>query len=151
MMAWADELAYIAASLSYPGCDFVTKVFETFDFIKGPVHGAIVRIDAQVVSRGNSSVRVQVSGSWAVNGQPIFSTHAVMVNAKDGRAIPIPAASLTADEPSPAEPQPKGILTRRRGGAEEDAEEENSSRKNKKSERCSADEPSAAEPQPKGF
>ena len=91
MMAWADELAYIAASLSYPGCDFVTKVFETFDFIKGPVHGAIVRIDAQVVSRGNTSVRVQVSGKWAVDGQPIFSTHAVMVNARDGRAVPIPS------------------------------------------------------------
>src|SRR5271165_5813171 len=27
MMAWADELAYIAASLSYPDCTFVTKVF----------------------------------------------------------------------------------------------------------------------------
>jgi acyl-CoA hydrolase len=91
MMAWADELAYIAASLSYPGCSFVTKVFETFDFIKGPAHGVIVRIDAKVVSKGNSSVRVQVSGTWAVNGQPIFSTHAIMVNATGGRAVPIPA------------------------------------------------------------
>jgi acyl-CoA hydrolase len=91
MMAWADELAYIAASLSYPGCDFVTKVFEQFDFIKGPGHGAIVRIDAQVVSKGNSSVRVQVSGEWAVNGQPIFSTHAIMVNVREGRAVPIPS------------------------------------------------------------
>jgi acyl-CoA hydrolase len=92
MMAWADELAFIAASLSYPGCDFVTKVFETFDFIKGPAQGAIVRIDAQVISRGSSSVRVQVSGEWAVSGQPIFSTHAVMVNVKGGHAVPIPHA-----------------------------------------------------------
>jgi acyl-CoA hydrolase len=90
MMAWADELAYIAASLSYPGCDFVTKVFETFDFIKGPAPGAIVRIDAEIISRGTSSVRVRVSGFWAITGQPIFSTHAIMVNAKDGRSVPIP-------------------------------------------------------------
>jgi acyl-CoA hydrolase len=91
MMAWADELAYIAASLSYPGCDFVTKIFEKFDFIKGPAQGAIVRIDAQVVSKGTSSVRVQVSGVWAVSGQPIFSTYAIMVNARDGVSVPIPA------------------------------------------------------------
>ena len=90
MMAWADELAYVAASLSYPECDFVTKVFETFDFIGGAERGAIVRIDAKVVSKGRSSVRVQVSGTWAVNGLPIFSTHAVMVNAKDGKSVPIP-------------------------------------------------------------
>jgi len=89
-MAWADELAYVAASLSYPECDFVTKVFETFDFIGGAERGAIVRIDAKVVSKGRSSVRVQVSGTWAVNGLPIFSTHAVMVNAKDGKSVPIP-------------------------------------------------------------
>jgi len=91
MMAWADELAYVAASLSYPGCAFVTKVFETFDFIRGAGHGAIVRIDARVVSKGRSSVRVQVSGTWAVNGEAIFSTHAVMVNARDGRPVPIPS------------------------------------------------------------
>jgi acyl-CoA hydrolase len=92
MMAWADELAYIAASLSYPGCDFVTKVFEQFDFIKGAAQGAIVRIDAHVVSRGRSSVRVQVSGAWAMSGQPIFSTYAIMVNARDGQSVPIPSA-----------------------------------------------------------
>jgi acyl-CoA hydrolase len=92
MMSWADELAFIAASLTYPGCDFVTKVFEQFDFIKGAGQGAIVRIDAQVISTGRSSVRVRVSGFWAVTGQPIFSTHAVMVNAKDGRSVPIPGS-----------------------------------------------------------
>jgi acyl-CoA hydrolase len=90
MMAWADELAYVAASLSHPGCNFVTKVFETFDFISGPAQGAIVRIDAQIVSKGRSSLRVHVSGAWAVSGQPIFSTHAVMVNALDGKSVPIP-------------------------------------------------------------
>jgi len=91
MMAWADELAYIAASLTYPDCDFVTKVFETFDFLAGPARGAIIRIDAKVVSKGRTSVRVRVSGYWAASGQPIFTTHAVMVNAKEGQAVEIPA------------------------------------------------------------
>ncbi len=96
MMGWADELAYIAATLSYPGCNFVTKVFEQFDFIGGPAQGEIVRINAQVVSKGRSSVRVQVSGTWAVSGQPIFSTYAVMVNAHNGRSVPIPTTDASA-------------------------------------------------------
>lgn len=90
MMAWADELAYIAASLSHPGCDFVTKVFEKFDFIRGAAPGAIVRIDAKVISKGRTSVRVQVSGTWAIGGEPIFSTEAIMVNARNGSSVPIP-------------------------------------------------------------
>jgi acyl-CoA hydrolase len=90
MMAWADELAYIAATLSFPGCTFVTKVFEKFDFIRGPGEGAIVRIDAKVVTSGNSSVRVEVSGFWAVDGERIFTTQAVMVNAHGGHSVPIP-------------------------------------------------------------
>lgn len=92
MMAWADELAYIAASLSYPGCTFVTKVFEKFDFIYGPGEGAIVRIDAKVLAKGTSSVRVHVRGLRAVDGTPIFSTEAVMVNAHGGRSAPIPGS-----------------------------------------------------------
>jgi len=110
MMAWADELAYVAATLSHPGCDFVTKVFETFDFIGGPGQGAIVRIDAQVISKGRSSVRVQVSGIWAITGQPIFSTHAVMVNARNGRSVPIPLIPpVPTGPPSP----PLGISQNR--------------------------------------
>ncbi|RYD82356.1 MAG: hypothetical protein EOP84_09515, partial [Verrucomicrobiaceae bacterium] len=30
MMAFADEMAFIAATLTYPGCTFVTKVFKEF-------------------------------------------------------------------------------------------------------------------------
>ena len=92
MMEWADELAYVAASLTYPGCTFVTKVFQEFDFIHGATEGDIVRIDARVISAGRSSVRVQVSGQWAVTGEPIFSTQAVMVNAHEGHSVPLPTA-----------------------------------------------------------
>lgn len=99
MMAWADELAYIAASLSYPGCEFVTKIFEQFDFISGPGQGAIVRIDAQVLSKGRSSVRVHVSGAWG--GQPIFSTHTVMVNVRHGRPVPIPMENSKSEIRNP--------------------------------------------------
>jgi acyl-CoA hydrolase len=89
MMAWADELAYIAASLSFPGCDFVTKVFEKFDFISGAGQGAIVLLEARIIARGKSSVRVKVSGAWATTAEPIFSTEAVMVNVVEGKAAVI--------------------------------------------------------------
>jgi acyl-CoA hydrolase len=35
MMAMADEMAFIAATLSYPSCTFVTKVFKEFNFVTG--------------------------------------------------------------------------------------------------------------------
>jgi len=90
MMAWADELAYVAASLTYPGCTFVTKIFREFDFNSGAREGEIIRIDARVAGKGRSSVRVEVEGVNSVTGELIFSTCAVMVNAKNGKSLSIP-------------------------------------------------------------
>jgi len=61
MMAHADEMAFIAATLTFPGCTFVTKVFHEFDFISGPLEGEIVKIEAAVLEKGRSSVRVSVT------------------------------------------------------------------------------------------
>lgn len=91
MMAWADEMAFVAASLTYPGCTFVTKVVREFNFVSGPVEGDIVKITAEVLSRGRSSVAVSVRAANARNEDEIFHTEAVLVNAKGGRSLPIPS------------------------------------------------------------
>jgi len=96
MMALADEMAFIAATLSYPCCTFVTKVFHEFDFISGPVEGEIVIIEAEILGKGRSSIHVSVRASNAVTKRDIFKTEAVLVNAKDGKSVPIP------DQPKPA-------------------------------------------------
>src|SRR5262245_27011452 len=91
LMQWADDLAYIAASLAYPGALFVTKLFGQFDF-KAPARaGDILRLLAEIESTGTTSCRINV---WAVNartGIEVFRTFAVMVNVKDGNKAPLPA------------------------------------------------------------
>jgi acyl-CoA hydrolase len=96
MMAWADEMAYIAATLTYPHCTFVTKVFSEFNFIHGATDGAIIEIDAELLKTGVTSVTVCVNASNAITGQEIFKTCAVMVNAREGKSFPI--------NPSPIDP-----------------------------------------------
>lgn len=91
LMQWADDLAYIAASLAFPGALFVTKLFGQFDF-KAPARaGDILRLLAEIESTGTTSCRINV---WAVNARTnieVFRTFAVMVNVKDGKKTPLPA------------------------------------------------------------
>lgn len=89
MMKWADEMAYSAASLEFPGGNFVTKLFGQFDFTS-PVHqGDIIKVYSEVESVGNTSCKIKI---WAVNARAhhqVFSTFAVMVNIQDGHKAPI--------------------------------------------------------------
>ena len=89
MMQWADDLAYVAASLAYPEANFVTKLFGQFDFKSPVVAGDIIKVFSQVESVGTTSCKVQV---WAVNARiatEVFRTFAVMVNVHDGRKVPL--------------------------------------------------------------
>jgi len=99
MMAWADEMAFVAASLTYPGCTFVTKVVREFNFVSGPIEGDIVKITAQVLGRGRSSVSVAVRASNARTEEEIFHTEAVLVNARDGKSRPIPEDAARSEPP----------------------------------------------------
>lgn len=95
MMAWADEMAFVAASLTYPGCTFVTKVVREFNFVSGPLEGDIVKITAEVLKKGRSSVLVSVRAANARNEAEIFHTEAVLVNARAGKSEPIPDESCS--------------------------------------------------------
>lgn len=91
MMQWADDLAYSAASLTFPKAAFVTRRFDAFDFT-APVHnGDIVKIHSRVEHVGTSSCRVAV---WCRNARiqvTVFSTVAVMVHlSPEGTKAPIP-------------------------------------------------------------
>ncbi|MEY2407867.1 MAG: hypothetical protein QOF48_537 [Verrucomicrobiota bacterium] len=92
LMQWADDMAYIAASLAFPSATFVTKLFGPFDFKAPGRAGDIVRIVSQVGSTGVTSCRVAV---WALNARTqieVFRTFAVMVNLQDGRKAPLNAS-----------------------------------------------------------
>lgn len=85
-------MAFIAATPSFRGCTFMTKVFCEFDFIRSVKEGDIVQITVEVRSRGRSSVRVAMQAKHAVSGEQILQTKAVLVHAQQGRSIPIPDA-----------------------------------------------------------
>ncbi len=89
MMQWADDMAYNAASLAFPGAIFVTKLFGQFDFKSPVVAGDIIKIYSEVESAGTTSCKILV---WAVNARSaaeVFRTFAVMVNVKDGKKTPL--------------------------------------------------------------
>ena len=93
MMQWADDMAYSAASLSFPAANFVTKLFGQFDFTSPVRGGDIIKIFGQVESVGTTSCKIRV---WAINARTsmdVFSTFAVMVNVQDGRAVPVARAN----------------------------------------------------------
>lgn len=91
MMDWADDMAFNAATLTFPNTKFVTRRFDAFDFAN-PVHsGDIIKVYARVEGVGTSSCRVAVWCLHAVTGATVFRTTAVMVNVgPDGQKATIP-------------------------------------------------------------
>ena len=89
MMEWADDMAFNAASLTFPGAAFVTRRFDAFDFVSSVRSGDIIKIYAKVESVGNTSCAVAV---WCLNARTeaqVFRTQAVMVNI-DGAGVKAP-------------------------------------------------------------
>jgi len=100
MMKWADDMAFNAASITFPGASFVTKLFGQIDFIKPVQAGDIIKVCGQVTERGNTSCKVAVWSYNALTGEKVFETFAVMVNAKNGQKMPIPESHSKAVAPS---------------------------------------------------
>jgi acyl-CoA hydrolase len=56
-----DEVAWIAASLDYPGCKFVTVAMDKVEFRKSVRQGSILRFDADRTREGTTSVHYIVN------------------------------------------------------------------------------------------
>jgi acyl-CoA hydrolase len=84
MLKWVDEYSWIAASLDYPGCKFVTIGMDTVEFRKGVSKGAILRFELENACEGNTSVgyAVRVFAESIENGEEelVFSTNVTFVN-----------------------------------------------------------------------
>jgi len=90
MMKWADELAFDAAMLAFPGASFVTKLFEPFNFTRPCANGDIIKVRARIARVGHTSCVVEVRAVNARTGAEVFHTRAVMVNLLDGVKTPLP-------------------------------------------------------------
>ena len=82
MLSWVDEACWIAASLDYPDCQFVTVGMDKVEFRHGVDEGEILEIDCREEKKGRTSVTyvVKVSCGLEHDKEVIFSTRISFVN-----------------------------------------------------------------------
>ena len=61
LLAWVDEMAWLAASADYPGCRFVTRALATVEFCKPVTAGTTLRFICTEKKKGQTSVSYEVS------------------------------------------------------------------------------------------
>lgn len=94
MLAWVDEASWIAASLEYPSCHFVTVGMDRVVFCHGVAKGVILEIECNQIKRGATSVSYQVSVRRGRHQTDtvIFSTCVTFVNVDEqGDKLEIPS------------------------------------------------------------
>jgi len=84
LLAWIDEASWIAASLDFPDCRFVTKAMDTVSFHHSVREGSILRILCERDHIGTTSVTYAVNVHDQTNSpDPIFSTRVTFVSVDD--------------------------------------------------------------------
>ncbi|NTU92825.1 MAG: acyl-CoA thioesterase [Chlorobiaceae bacterium] len=94
LLKWTDEIAYIAVTLDYPGCNFVTVGMDKIEFRKSIRQGTILCFDSRRSRTGNTSVEyvVDVTREEITTGQKelVFTTRITFVSVdEEGRKKPI--------------------------------------------------------------
>lgn len=85
LLGWIDEASWIAASLDFPECRFVTIGMDEVVFRHSVKEGTILSIISELVATGNSSVtyQVEVHRGRACQSEPIFSTKVTFVHVNE--------------------------------------------------------------------
>jgi len=99
LIKWVDESTWIAASLDYPGCHFVTIGMDKVDFRKSIRQGAILRIHCRRSREGNTAVQYTInvfSGDLETGSQEeAFSTTITFVRVDErGKKRSLPLKDL---------------------------------------------------------
>lgn len=61
LLQWVDEVAWIAASLDFPGCNFVTIAMDRVEFRKSVRQGSLLRFEVSKRKEGKTSVQYGVT------------------------------------------------------------------------------------------
>ncbi|MBI5141354.1 MAG: acyl-CoA thioesterase [Nitrospirae bacterium] len=94
LLKWVDEIAWIAASLEFPGRRFVTIALDKVEFRKSVREGSILRFEVNKTTQGRTSVQYQAnvyrSELKKADEELIFSTHITFVCVDDnGNKTPL--------------------------------------------------------------
>jgi acyl-CoA hydrolase len=86
LLAWVDEASWIAASLEFPQCRFVTVAMHEVQFHHSVREGTILTIDSRLQKTGNTSVTygVQVIDTRRNPQDVLFATTVTFVNVDEG-------------------------------------------------------------------
>jgi len=83
LLKFVDEVAWIAASLDYPGFNFVTVAMDRVDFRQSVRKGTILKFQCDRTKTGNTSVCYHVdvfkANSTSGNTESVFATNVTMV------------------------------------------------------------------------
>ena len=83
MLKWVDEMGWIAASMDYPGCNFVTRAMDRVEFKSSVKEGVTLRFDVVRTGTGSSSVTYSVevfaAGADSAQQEAVFSTNITYV------------------------------------------------------------------------
>ncbi|HEY8960944.1 MAG TPA: acyl-CoA thioesterase [Luteolibacter sp.] len=81
LLAWVDEASWIAASLDFPGCEFVTVGMDRIEFRHSVRQGTILAIRCDKERVGTTSVTYSVEVFDRGNShEAIFATRITFVN-----------------------------------------------------------------------
>jgi acyl-CoA hydrolase len=84
LLRWTDEIAYIAVTLDYPGCNFVTVGMDKIEFRKSIRQGTILCFKTTQGRLGNTSVEyiVDVTREEISSGEKelVFTTRITFVS-----------------------------------------------------------------------
>lgn len=93
LLRWVDEASWIAASLDYPACRFVTIGMDRVEFRHSVREGTILAIRSSRCAEGTTSVTYEVSVCHGRDRDcdPLFSTRVTFVNVDPaGHKVEIP-------------------------------------------------------------
>lgn len=94
LLKWVDEYAWIAATLEYPDCNFVTVGMDRVEFKKTVRQGTILKFIVEKMKSGKTSAQYLVHvyrGDHKAMNDLIFSTNVTFVRVdQDGQKIPLP-------------------------------------------------------------
>lgn len=93
LLKWVDEYAWIAASLEYPGINFVTIAMDKVEFRRSVQVGTILKFVVDRMRVGKTSVQynVKVFRGEIDEGNRIFSTNVTFVSINEhGRKVNLP-------------------------------------------------------------
>lgn len=91
MLAWVDEASWIAATLEFPGCKFVTIAMDKVEFRHSVREGSILTIRSQLSHKGRSSVTYMVDVHSQGSDEVIFTTQVTFVRVDEaGKKLTLP-------------------------------------------------------------